>query len=229
MSKESNSQLGVKTTCKFGTEFEFTQSYDMVEEVGKKILDYRLVKIKCQLKSNESIHGIQFIYRNINTSQESTLINIKTKKKDLIEQEMEFKMEDIIDLRVWLSSDYKLIGFEVTTSKGRSQKFGYGNDEQLILCRDFEKKDNTIVGFGVGADDKSGITYLFAYYINKISYAVYLYSGVISLRIKIKDEDFKKKVESKLLPVMNEKNKILYRVCALPDNQFFNIIKYVFS
>ena len=229
MSKEQNIKLGIKSTCKFGSVDENTKDYDMIEELGKKILDYRLVKIKCQLKSNESIHGIQFIYRNINTSQECTLINVKTKKYDLIEQEMEFKMEDIIDLRVWISVDYKLIGFEVITSKGRSQKFGYGNDEQIYKCPDFVKKDNIIIGFGVGADDKNGVTSLFGYYLNKINYAVYLYSGVISLRIKIKDEEFRKKTESKLLPTMNEKNKILYRVCSLPDNQFHNIIKYAVS
>ena len=231
MSNEQNILSGIKTTCNFGSVEENTKFYDMKEEVGKKILDYRLVKIKCQLKSNESIKGIQFIYRNINTSKECTLINVKPKKTDLdlVEQEMEFKMEDIIDLRTWLSTDYKLIGFEVITSKGRTYKFGYGNDEQLIKCQDFDKKDNTIVGFGVGADDKNGVTSIFGYYLKKKTYAFYLYSGVISLRIKIKDEEFRKKTESKLLPSMNEQNKILYRVCAMPDNQFFNIIKYALS
>ena len=231
MSNEQNILSGIKTTCNFGSVDENTKVYDMKEEVGKKILDYRLVKIKCQLKSNESIKGIQFIYRNINTSKESTLINVKPKKTDLdlVDQEMEFKMEDIIDLRIWLSSEYKLIGFEVMTSKDRTYKFGYGNDDQLIKCADFDKKDNTIVGFGVGADDKNGVTSIFGYYLKKKSYAFYLYSGVISLRIKIKDEEFRKKMESKLLPAMSEQNKILYRVCSLPDNQFCNIIKYAFS
>ena len=146
MTKEPNIELFIKSTCNFGSVDENTKIYDMRDEVGKKILDYKLVKIKCQLKSNEAIYGIQFIYRNINTSQESTLINVKAKGLDLTEQESEFKMEDIIDLRTWISEDYKLIGFEVTTSKGRIKKFGYGNDEQLIKCPDFEKKDIANMG-----------------------------------------------------------------------------------
>ena len=200
----------------------------MRNEVGKNILNYRITKIKCQLKSNDSIYGIQFIYRNINTNKEETLINVKSKELDLIEQEMSFGFEEIVDLRTWLSDEIKLIGFEVTTNRGRQKKFGFGNDEQLRICPDFENNDQTIVGFGVAADDKNGVTSLYAYYLNKRTYAFYIYSGVFSLRIKIKDEEFKKKIESKISN-MSEKNKILYRVCSLPDNQFFNIIKYALS
>jgi hypothetical protein len=230
MSKETNQLLGIKSTCCYGKVGENSKYYDMREELGKKILDYRLIKIKCQLKSNDSIQGIQFIYRNINTSQEVALINVKGKELNLIEQEMDFKMEEIVDLRIWLKDDgdFKLIGFEIKTSKGRIQKFGYGNDEQLRIIPDFYSKDQAIVGFGVAAEDEKGVTALYAYFLNKRTYAFYLYSGVISLRIKIKDEEFKKKINAKL-PSMSEKNKILFRVCALPDNQFFNIIKFAVS
>ena len=113
--------IGVMSTCNFGTVEEFSKYYDMKDEVGKSILDYRLTKIKCQLKSNDSIYGIQFYYRNINTGKEVALINVKAKETDLIEQEMAFGVEELVDFRTWLSDDNKLIGFEVTTNKGRSQ------------------------------------------------------------------------------------------------------------
>ena len=231
MSKETTNQiLGIKYTVLFGTVEENSKYYDIRDEVGKKIIDYRLIKIKCQLKSNDSIKGIQFIYRNIITSQEVALINVKSKELNLIEQEMDFKMEEIVDLRVWIKDEqiFKLIGFEITTSKGRNKKFGYGDDEQLRKCPDFMNKDRAIIGFGVAADDENGVTALYAYYLNKRTYALHLYSGVISLRIKIKDEEFRKKIKAKL-PSMSEKNNILFRVCDLPDNQFFNIIKYAVS
>ena len=228
MSTEIKNKLGITATCNYGKVEENSNYYDMRNEVGKNILNYRITKIKCQLKSNDSIYGIQFIYRNINTNKEETLINVKSKELDLIEQEMSFGFEEIVDLRTWLSDEIKLIGFEVTTNRGRQKKFGFGNDEQLRICPDFENNDQTIVGFGVAADDKNGVTSLYAYYLNKRTYAFYIYSGVFSLRIKIKDEEFKKKIESKISN-MSEKNKILYRVCSLPDNQFFNIIKYALS
>ena len=111
--------LGVVSTCIFGKVEEFSKYYDVKDEVGKSILDYRLTKIKCQLKSNDSIYGIQFYYRNINTGKEVALINVKAKETDLIEQEMTFGVEEIVDFRSWLSDEIKLIGFEVTTNRGR--------------------------------------------------------------------------------------------------------------
>ena len=228
MSTETKHKLGILSTCNYGRVEENSKYYDIRDEVGKNILDYRITKIKCQLKSNDCIYGIQFIYRNINTNEEVTLINVKSKELDLIEQEMNFGLEEIIDLRIWISDEIKLIGFEVTTNRGHNQKFGFGKDEELRKCPDLEDQEQTIVGFGVTADDKNGVTSLYAYYINKRTYAFYIYSGVFSLRIKIQDEEFKKKIESKISK-MSEKNKILYRVCSLPDNQFFNIIKYALS
>ena len=227
MNTETKHKIGISSTVNFGRVDENSKYYDIRDEVGKKILDYRLVKIKCQLKSNDSIYGIQFIYRNINTNKEEALINFKSKENeiDLIEQEMSFDFEEIVDLRTWLSEDIKLIGFEITTNRGKSQKFGYGNDEELRKCPEFENNDKTIVGFGITADDKNGVTSIYAYYLNKRTYAFYIYSGVFSLRIKIKDAEFRKKIESKLSS-MSEKNKVLFKVCSLPDNQFFNIIKY---
>ena len=226
MSSESNA---LKTTCSYGFDGENSKYYDVNDEAGESILNYKIKKIVCQIKSNKCIYGIQIIYRNINDGKEKTLINVVTPKgSDLIEQEMNFGVEEIVDLRTWVSKDFKLIGFEITTNKGRIQKFGYGNDEDLRKIPEFEKNENNIVGFCVSADDENGVTSLFAYYINKENYAFHIYSGVFSLRIKIKDEKYKKMIEN-LFPTMNERNKILYRICCLPDNQFFHVIKYALS
>ena len=132
MSTINDSEVMIKTTCNYGKINENSRSYDVCDEIGgENLLNYKIYKIICQIKSNESIRGIKFIYRNINDGKEVTLINVKSKEFDLIEQEMTFTLEDIIDLRAWVSDNISLIGFEVTTNKGRSQKFGYGNDEEL--------------------------------------------------------------------------------------------------
>ena len=228
MSSDNKGHYSLKSTCNYGFDGENSKYYDVTDEVSESILNYKIKKIICQIKSNECIYGIQLIYRNINDGKEKTLINVKPKELDLIEQEMTFGVEEIVDLRTWVSKDFKLIGFEITTNKGRSQKFGYGKDEDLRKIPEFENNENNIVGFCVSGDDKNGITSLFAYYINKRTYDFYIYSGIFSLRIKIKDEKFKKIIENKL-PTMNEKNKILYKICCLPDNQFFHVIKYALS
>lgn len=217
----------IEPTCIYGTVAEST-NYDMKDILGEKLIDYRLTKIKCFLKSNTSIYRIQFTYRNTNDDKETTFIDVKSNEKDLIEQEMDLNNEEIINMRVWLNDEINLIGFEVETKKGRIQKFGYGNDDQLIKISDFEEEKRFIVGFGCYADEKNGVTAIYAYYINKKQYISIFYDGIFSLRIKLKDPKFKEKKE-KELNKMNEKNKILYRISQLPDNQFFNIIKYIFD
>jgi hypothetical protein len=210
-------------TCNYGTVFSENDYHDIKTQLGDNLLDYKITKIKCQLKSNTNIQGIQFFYKNINTGEEKALIDIKKNDGELIEQEMILNNEDIIDLKVFLK-DVILVGFEVTTNKKRSKKFGYGGDEDLINIPDLENLDKIIVGFGVCSSD-DGISSIYCYYSSKRDYVFHLYTGLLSLRIKLKDSNFKEKTDKKL-PKMNDKNKLLYRICSLPDNLYFNIIKY---
>ena len=222
---EKENEIELEPTCIYGSVAE-SKMYDMYDILGKNLLDYRISKIKCFVKSNKSIYGIQFIYRNIFTCEEKAFIDVKSKEKDLIEQEMDLSNEDIKDLRVWLDQDIKLLGFEVITNKNRIQKFGYGDgEEQLRTISDFKEGDKVIVGFGCYADDKDGVTAIYGYYVNRRKYFAVIYSGILSLRAKIKDPKYKEKIERKV-EKMDEENKILFRVVQLPSNQFFNILKY---
>ena len=227
--KDNEAKISVMLTCAYG-EIEDYNNYDLFDILGSNLLDYKLTKIKCQLKSNTSIYGIQLTYKNINDGKETTLIDIKSDEKDLIEQEMDLKDEEIKDLRVWLNENICLIGFEVTTNKNRIQKFGYGNDEELRVIKDFKNMDKIIVGFGFYANinEKKGITAIYAYFIDKHAYISYIFDGLLTLRTKVKQTIFKEKIKKKLTK-MNEKNNILFKICQLPDNQFFNIIKYSYS
>ena len=211
-------------SCNYGTFGDDSTHFNTYDKLGDILLDYKLIKIKCQLISNKSIAGIQFIYRNINDGQEIALIDIKSSEKDLIEQEMVLNNENIIDLKVFLR-EVKLVGFEVTTNRNHSKKFGYGNDEELIKISDLENLDNVVVGFGVCYGKELGVSSLYFYYMKRLDYVLQIYSGVLSLKVKLKDKDFRQKVEEKLSK-MSEKNKLFYRICSLPDNLYFGIIKY---
>ena len=210
-------------SCNYGTVFDENEYHDVKVKLGNNILDYKITKIKCQLKSNTNIQGIQFFYKNAKTGEEKALIDIKKNDGELIEQEMILNNEDIIDLKVFLK-DVILVGFEVTTNKKRSKKFGYGEDEDLIAVPDLQNLDKIIVGFGV-CNSKEGISSIYCYFSSKRDYVFHLYTGILSLRIKLKDSKFKEETDKKL-PKMNDKNKLLYRICSLPDNLYFNIIKY---
>ena len=210
-------------SCNYGTVFDESEYHDVKVKLGNNILDYKITKIKCQLKSNTNIQGIQFFYKNAKTGEEKALIDIKKNDGELIEQEMILNNEDIINLKVFLR-DVILIGFEVTTNKKHSKKFGYGSDEDLIAVPDLQNLDKIIVGFGV-CNSKEGISSIYCYFSSKRDYVFHLYTGLLSLRIKLKDSKFKEETDKKL-PKMNDKNKLLYRICSLPDNLYFNIIKY---
>ena len=212
----------LNVTCIYGLDTGDNRQ-DIYEILKNKLLDYRLTKIKCFIKPN-AILGIQFTYRSINN--EIIIMEIKpNENENLIEEELILNNETINGLKVWLNEDIKLIGFEIETTKKNIKKFGYGEDNELRIISDFKNKDQIIVGFGCCSNDKDGITSIYAYYINK-RYISILYNGIFTLRVKIKDSKFKEKTEKKLKK-MNEKSRILYRICQLPDNQFFNIIKYI--
>ena len=228
---EKENEIEIEPTFTCGSIGD-SELYDMKDILGKNLLDYKISKIKCFVKSNKSIYGIQFIYRNIFIYEEKAFIDVKSKEKDLIEQEMDLSNEDIKDLRVWLDQDIKLLGFEVITNKNRIQKFGYGDgEEQLRTISDFKEGDKVIVGFGCYADDKDGVTAIYGYYVNRKKYNYHpkyfpaIYSGILSLRVKIKDPKYKEKIERKV-EKMDVRNKILFRVAQLPDYQFYNILKY---
>ena len=225
MSNKDYNKLGINYTFNYGKVDKNTQYYDVYDKVGKSLINYRITKIKCQLKENVGIYGIKCYYRDRNTGKEELLINVENKDLDLIEQEMIFGIEEIVNFRAWLSYDYKLIGFEVITNRGNKKKFGYGDDKQLRICSELADERNTIIGFGVVADDKDGVTGIYALYLNRITYSLYIYGGIFDLRMKLKNNNYKEKVES-ILPNMNEKYNILYRICCLHENQFFSIIKY---
>lgn len=88
-------------SCNYGTVFDENEYHDVKVKLGNNILDYKITKIKCQLKSNTNIQGIQFFYKNANTGEEKALIDIKKNDGELIEQEMILNNEDIINLKVF--------------------------------------------------------------------------------------------------------------------------------
>ena len=213
-------------TCIYGSVLEKSKLIDMYELLKEKIYNYKISKIKCQLKSKKGIYGIQFIYRNLIDGKETTLINIQSKEKDLIDQEFDLNGDSIIDLKAWLNDNYILTGFEVITNRNRAQKFGYGDDEPIKNIVDFKDLDKIIVAFGVYINEKdNSITSLYGYYLNRSKFYMIMYKGILYLRKKTQNPTYVEKIKKKL-PNMNKKNQLLFKICNLPQNQFFNIIKY---
>ena len=212
-------------TCNYGSVLDESKLYDMKDILKDKMLNYKITKIKCQIKSNEGIYGIELLYRNLIDGKETSIINVQSKEKDLIEQVFDLCGDYIIDMRVWINNDIKLIGFEIVTNRNRIFKFGYGKDEQLVKIPDLKNLDKIIIGFGLYVNEGNSISSIYAYYINKSNYFYHLYKGILYLRSKSQNKEYNEKIQKKLSS-MSKRNQILFRICNLPQNQFFNIMKY---
>ena len=226
-----NSKINLIHTVCFGKKEKDSKIYTFNNIKDEDTLNFRLTKIKCQIKSNEGIYGIQITYQNLITLEENILINIKSDEPNLIEQEMTFNFEQILDIKFWLNDDIKLIGFEVITSKGRFKKFGYGTDDQLRLCHELTNKERAVVKFTFFEKEKNGITGMTLYHMDKKTHAFYIYRGIFGLRSKLKNGKNKNDIEKKFTEgkMTEVKNKLLFKICCLPDNQFFNVIKYAIN
>lgn len=201
-----------------------SEDLDMAKEVDYKILDYRISQITAELKTNEGIQGIAIKVCNRNTGEEKTLINRKGQGTP-----MDYKFgenEHIIDVKVW-SKNRKFTGFEIITNKG-NKKFGIGAEGESMQISDLADGKKIVVGFCFAYSPENGITGMSCYYLDKKEYTIKLYSGMLFLKLKIKDQAFKEETERNLGNLDSEMN-VVYKICSLPNNQFFGVMKYAFD
>ena len=225
----SENELIIISTCLYGKTESDSKIHNIRDILCKNILDNHLTKIKCQIKPNEGIYGIQLIYQNLVTNEEKPIINIISKETNLIEQEMSLNLEYILDVKFWVNDECKLMGFEIITNKGNFKKFGYGKDEHLKLCHELKNKERAVVGFNIIESEKNGIIGMSLYHMNKRTYDFYVYKGIFCLRAKIRNEQNKNEIGKKLDKMNDIQKKILYKICCLSDNQFFSVIKFTFN
>ena len=96
-----NNKINLTPSCLYGKSEIDSKIHNIRDILGNNILDYRITKIKCQIKSNEGIYGIEMVYKNLITEEEKTLINIKSEEPNLIEQEIKFDLEIILASKVY--------------------------------------------------------------------------------------------------------------------------------
>ena len=143
------------------------KTYDICDELGSKILDYRLKKISYILNSNQYIEKIKLEY--INKSDGSSKILETPTWENSPTQIEEFELEDdeeITKIKVYLK-DIKLLGFEIFTNKGKNKKIGFGEESEANVENALEKGDKLIVGFGFNSSSKYGVYCMHFYYVDK--------------------------------------------------------------
>ena len=192
----------------------------------ENIFHYRLSKIRFFLGEKDNrpiILGLQTYFKDFYGKE-----FISEEARDDSEKELDIKDLDIpsndyicnFHLRV---GSERITQIRLKTIKGK--EFIVGSDEGDEKVVDFIN-DTTeyMILFFFGAYRKC----LEAIAAGYIPIRIYLAPtiGFFELRKKYKNKFFKQKIEETLLDKLSEKDKVLFRVCGLPENCFNCVIKY---
>lgn len=208
-----------------------TKIYDVTSTVKDKILDYHLHKIVYTLNANQTIQSLKFLYKDrYNGSIKTLLDTTEGVKGNEIEEEIEFSdLEEITQVFFYVSKEERLVSICIETNHGKTKYIGDSSKGELIKDDDLDTKNNVVVGFGVNANKKFGVTSMFCYILDKNKYGIFQYSGLLQLRAKLKaNKDFRANLESKK-DSLNENQKLLLNTCDLADAAFFPVVSYVMS
>ena len=190
------------------------------------LLCYRLHKIRCWQNRQLGIIGVQLYYKDRNTNEEIISMNkIKNTESTLVEFILD-PLEYIIGLTVY-KTDY-LNGFSIKTNKKRKKLFGYDIGDEIIPEEFEEEGKNVVLGFFFSFEPNIVVSSVGCYYLNRIFFSLILYSGILYLRIKLKDEKFRKETEKKL-NALDQSYVTLFKMCLLPNMQFYGVLKYSLS
>ncbi len=221
-----NKIVEYKQTSNYGLITEKSICLDDYNIFQEFLIRYRLHKIKCWVEKGSGITGIQLSYKDRETNEE--IISIDKHRQEVVTFQ-EFildSLELITGLVIWKNDS--LNGFEVSTNKKRIKRFGYDEGEKIVP-EEFEINNvNIILGFFFTYEPNIGISSMGCYYLKRNNFSVVLYSGILYLRIKLKDEKFKNEIQNRLKD-MDITDRALYYTCLLPSNQFFGVIKYTLS
>ena len=223
---EENLLTRIENTSNYGLIKENVTTFDEQRILGEYLLNFKIHKIVCWSEINVGLSGIKIIHINRITSEKVESINVN-KKEFGNEEEEEIileKNEMINNIILW--KEEALRGFEIKTNKKTEQKFGWCGEGTRIELDEFDGY-NYLVGFFLGFHKKEGILSMGFYYINKKNFYLLLNLGIFMLRVKLKNKEFNKKIKDNLnnLDIVD---KAVYFTCCLPDNQFFEIFKYIF-
>ena len=216
-------------------EYSATPNYGLITEKSITLDDisifcyylrsYRVHSIRCWQNKQLGIIGIQLHYKDRDTNEDIISVNkVKNDKSTLVEFILD-PLEFIIGLTIYKSD--LLNGFSIKTNKKREKLFGYDLGDKIIP-EEFEEDKNVILGFFFTFEPNMRASSIGCYYLNKTFFSLILYSGILYLRIRLKDEKFKNEIEKKL-DKLDKPYVALFKMCLLPNIQFYGVLKYSLS
>ena len=213
------------TTPNYGLITEKSITLDDISIFGYYLISYRVHSIRCWQNKQLGIIGIQLHYKDRDTNEDIISVNkVKNDKSTLVEFILD-PLEFIIGLTIYKSD--LLNGFSIKTNKKREKLFGYDLGDKIIP-EEFEEDKNVILGFFFTFEPNMRASSIGCYYLNKTFFSLILYSGILYLRIRLKDEKFKNEIEKKL-DKLDKPYVALFKMCLLPNIQFYGVLKYSLS
>ena len=195
------------------------------------LLKRKIHQIKYTLGENQNIQSLNMVYKNRNDGQLKTLLKTEKSFTDAKEEVIELgENEEIIDVYFYPSRQTGRLAAIMIKTNNETIKY-IGNQDKGDLVKDPELTTGRkiVLGFGVNAGEKYGVSSLFCYYMDKSKFGILQYEGLLQLRAKLKqDLDFKKELEARK-DTLDGKLKLLLATCNLPDATFFSVASFIMS
>ena len=210
----------------YGTIFQKSKNFDYKNYFNKEnIFHYRLYKLIFYLgeKDNKTaIIGLQQIFKN-NYGKEIESEKMVLNEDNIVDiKKFEISSNDYLCNCFIKTGDDRITQIKIRTIKGNELIIGSEEGENIIIDNLNDKNDNMILFFFGNYNN-----YLEAFGIYYIPIKNYLepFLGFFELRKKYKNKIFKKNIEDKIENFKIE-DKVLWKVCSLPENCFNCIIKF---
>ena len=201
---------------------ETKRFYDEKYAEKQNIYQYRMSKIKVFLNENGNILGLQAFYKNLNGEEEAGAEGRDNTIKEYDIKILEIPANDFLcNIHIFVGTDY-ITKLKFVTKKGKELEVGTDDGEDRTCSQLNGDKDKIVLCLSGGYRDKLELISCKYIPFNKYLGPT---RGFFELRIKLKKDEFKKSIESKLSELDNP-SQVLFRACCLPDNVFNEIIKF---
>lgn len=217
----------IRYTAFFGTIYpdEIRLFNDSAYYTKDNLFKYRLSKIKFfigEKNGKELILGLQTFYTNSNGKEIANEEARDKTEKELDIRTFDIPPNDYICNFFLKAGDDRITQIKLVTKKGKEFIVGSDEGEEKIVDYINDNKDFIILYFFGGY--RKCLEAIAAGYIPIKSYLGNTI-GYFELKRKVKDKSFKDAIEAKLNQ-LSESDKVLFRVCNLPDSCFNSIIRF---
>ena len=212
---------------KYGWKYPETHEFDDIELLGENFLNYIIIKIKVWSgKKNEKtvIVGIQMFFKSIIDGKILTSGIYKgTREVDKCD-EFELNPDEYLsDFTCRVDNEIVNIGFY--TNKGRHFAVGGDQGDEMITLVTSHGPAIVISLFG---SYRAELETCGVVYMTRREYSGCLFTGFFELKHLLKrNETFKKKI-MEIEDTLSYSDKVVFKVCQLPDTSFHEILRFCY-